>query len=206
MKLYLSSFKIGKKPQILVNMLEGTKVAYINNGQAHADIDVQKFESLWDMRELREAGLTPEVLNLRDYFGKQKQLKKKLESFDGIYVGWGSTFNLRLAMKLSGFDNVIQELRNSDIVYAWFDAGANVVWPDLNAYNQLEQETYSLYGDNATVWEGLGLTPWYFVGHIDSEHELSAIKANKLVKYYDEHNLKHKKIRDGEFVLHEVKI
>ena len=206
MKLYLSSFKIGKKPQTLVNMLAWNyKVAYINNGQAHSIIDIQKFESLWDMRELREAGLSPEALNLRDYFGNAKWLKKKLETFGLIYVGGGSTYNLRLAMKLSGFDTVIHELKNTDMVYAGFDAGANVVGPDLNAYKRIESHDHTTYGDNETVYEGLGLTPWYFVGHVDSEHESSTSSSKMLMKYYDENSLKYRKVRDGEVILHEVK-
>jgi hypothetical protein len=99
----------------------------------------------------------------------------------------------------------MHELKNTDIVYAGFDAGANVVWPDLKAYNQLEVDSYSTYGDNAIVWEWLGLIPWHFVGHFDSEHEWSSNKAKKLMKYYDENNLKYRKVKDGEVILHDVK-
>lgn len=205
MKLYLSSFKIGKNPKTLVNMLgENLNTAYITNGHAHAATDVRQFESTWDIRELREAWLTPEVLNLSDYFGKQKLLKKKLESFGLIYVAGWHILNLRIAMKLSGFDIVIKELIDSDIVYAWYDSGAGIVGPDLNAYKAVELESCITY-KHETIWEWLGLTPWYIVGNINSIHELSNEKSKKLMKYYDEKELKYKKIKDWEVILHAVK-
>jgi hypothetical protein len=107
-------------------------------------------------------------------------------------------------MKLSGFDIAIKELIDSDIVYAWYDAGASIVGPDLNAYKAVELESFITY-KHETIWEWLGLTPWYVVGNIDSIHELSNEKSKKLMKYYDEKELKYKKIKDWEVILHVVK-
>ena len=83
----------------------------------------------------------------------------------------------------------IEELIDSDIVYAWYDAGAGIVGPDLNAYKAVELESFITY-KHETIWEWLGLTPWYLVGNNDSVHELSNEKSKKLMKYYDEKELK----------------
>jgi peptidase E len=107
-------------------------------------------------------------------------------------------------MKLSGFDAVIKELIDSDIVYAWYDAGACIAGPDLNAYKWVELESLITY-KHETIWKWLELTPWHLVGNIDSVHELSNEKSKKLMKYYDEKGLKYKKMKDWEVILHIVK-
>jgi dipeptidase E len=128
MKFYLSSYKLGNEVEKLKALTANSnkKVAYIPNALDYStDSERRKQSEINDITSLSELGFSLELIDLRQYFGKEEELKNKISEFDIFWVRGGNTFVLRQAMKLSGFDDLIKELytSNSDKVYAGYSAG-----------------------------------------------------------------------------------
>lgn len=201
MKFYLSSFKIGNDPNQLKSLLpENSKAVYISNGLDFAKPESQKKHQDWDLRELSEIGISAEQLDLRKYFGKQAELRNKLQDVDLIYVSGGNVYDLRIAMRLSGFDEILKELVGANKVYGGYSAAVCVLSPTLKGYHVVDNPDLKTYGDHETIWEGIDLIDWQFAPHFDSDHSESE-DINKEIAYYEEHDMKYKALRDGEVII-----
>ena len=205
MKLYISSFGIGDEPEKLKTILpEHTKALYISNAiDRYSDNDRARASKETDMQELRDIGVSVEPLDLREYFGKQDELTQKLDGVDLIWVSGGNTFDLRIAMQLSGFDDAIRNLGTKEIVYGGYSAGICVLSKTLRGYDITDSPEGNPYG-HETLWDGVGLIDWMFVPHFESDHEESA-DATKEVAQYEAQGLPYKTLRDGEaFILEHI--
>jgi dipeptidase E len=206
MKLYLSSYKLGDETETLKKWLAfgDGRVGYIpdafdfigmppENRVKHMD---------FDMNELKALGLSVEVLDLRDYFGKKEALREKLAELDGLWVSGGNTFVLRQAMRLSGFDELVGELaKRKDFVYGGYSAACCVLSPTLKGLQIVDDPNNHPYeGLKETIWEGLGLIDYAFLPHFDSDHPESE-DIDKEVAYCTENGIPFKTVRDGEVIL-----
>ena len=201
MKFYFSSFKIGNDPTKLNHLLsKNNKTVYISNALDFAKPEVQKKHQEWDIRELTEIGLFPELLDLRNYFGKENELLNKLENIGLIYVSGGNVYDLRIAMMLSGFDNILRNLTNTDLVYGGYSAAVCVLSPTLRGYHIVDNPNNKTYGEYETIWDGLGLIEWQFAPHFNSNHSESE-GINKEIDFYKEHNMKYRALSDGEIII-----
>jgi dipeptidase E len=77
----------------------------------------------------------------------------------------GNTFMLRYQMQRSGFDNVIKELLESNIVYGGDSAGALVAGTSIGGIN-LESSDEPEFAEKV-IEDGLDLVPYIIVPHID---------------------------------------
>lgn len=201
MKFYLSSFKIGNDPNQLRSLLpKNPKAVYISNALDCATPEKQNKHQDWDIRELKEIGVNAEQLDLRKYFGKQAELRSKLQDVDLIYISGGNVYDLRIAMKLSGLDEIIKEFLDRDKVYAGYSAAVCVLSSTLKGYHIVDDPNLKTYGNHETIWEGIGLIDWQFAPHFDSEHSESE-DINKEIAYYKEHQMKFKPLKDGEVIM-----
>ncbi len=125
-------------------MKRNNRIAYIQNA-----IDFRKDPKMIEEGDrkntvaLKRIGLDPELLDLRQYFSRQKRLGKKLDRFGGVWVRVGNTLVLRQAMKLSGF-NVI--LKKHYFVYAGYSAGVCVLAPSLHGLQMDDDPSQMPYG------------------------------------------------------------
>lgn len=201
MKFYLSSFKIGNNPNQLKNLLpDNPKAVYISNGLDFAKPESQKKHEKWDLRELNEIAIAVEHLDLRDYFEKRAQLKSRLQDVDLIYVSGGNVYDLRIAMSLSGFDEILKEFIGMNKVYGGYSAAVCVLSPTLKGYHIVDNPNLKTYGDYETIWKGIGLINWQFAPHFDSDHSESE-DINKEIAYYEKYGMKYKALRDGEVII-----
>lgn len=82
---------------------------------------------------------TDKYLDLKNYFGKKAELRLKLENLDGIWVCGGNTFILRLAMKISGFDEIFKELlERKHFFYGGYSAGICILCDSLKYIEQVD--------------------------------------------------------------------
>ena len=83
MRFYLSSIGLGRETDKLKQMLpENRLTAYIPNAIDYSsDISRRNKSKGQDMDDLRSVGLEPEILDLRDYFGKEDELKNAVTIF-----------------------------------------------------------------------------------------------------------------------------
>ena len=107
MRLYLSSFDVGDRPDELVALAgEARRAAIILNALDHRP----QARSGWlDRQTSKLVGLGFRVveLDLRNYFGASDQLRQFLGDIDLVWINGGNAFILRRAMRQSGFDTII---------------------------------------------------------------------------------------------------
>lgn len=202
MKLYLSSYKVGDEPEKLTALFSDNKsVGYVPNALdfTKADAERRRGHIEKDMQSLEQIGLQPVLLDLKEYFEKKETLKTKLSELGGLFISGGNTFVLRQAMKLSGLDNL---LINGEVpegfVYAGYSAAGCVLSPTLKSYSIVDDATDLPYEkQHETIWEGLGLIPFAFMPHFDSNHPESEDVHREIV-YCEENGIPYKTLRDGE--------
>ena len=207
MKLYLSSYKFGDQPNRLVSLFGGNKkIALISNSLDFSN-DLERLEKQQkeQLEGLSNLGLDPEAIDLRDYFDKKGTLEQKLEEFAGVWVRGGNVFVLRVAYKLSGFDEIVKGYveTHDDFVYSGFSAGCCILSPDLKGFELVDDSKLveSAY-QHEVVREGLGLIDYAFIPHYKSDHPESE-SIDKVVEWYKNKGLEYKTLRDGEAIIYE---
>ncbi len=204
MKFYLSSYRIGNKPEKLQEFFSPNRnVGFISNAlDSWLDAPARKQKHINDdIASLTELGLTVELIDLRDYFGKQSLLEKKLKELGGLWISGGNVFVLRQAMKLSGLDQILINCKDDGFVYGGYSAAGCVLSAHLEPYKIADDPNDRPYpGLQETIWEGLDLIDFVFLPHFDSDHPESQ-DIQKEVLYCTERNLPFKTLRDGDVLI-----
>ena len=202
MKYYLSSYEIGNETEKLKKLVPKGKIGYIPNARdfTSADPERRAKRNEKDMGSLRELDLEVEMINLREYFGKQDELKKKLEELGAIFISGGNVFVLRQAMKLSGLDKILKELENTNFLYAGYSAAGCVLAPSLKGMDIVDPLDTPYDEQKEILWDGLGFVDFRFMPHWDSNHPESA-DIDKEIAYCKENNIPYRAIRDGEVII-----
>jgi dipeptidase E len=205
MKFYLSSDKLGNQVNELKKLISlgNKKTAYITNALDFTnDLERRKKSEQSDITELEKLCLKVERIDLTDYFNNTERLKKKIAEFNVIWVRGGNLFVLRQAMKKSGFDKILKNLKEKDnLLYGGYSAGICVLAPTLKGIDIMDDLNVKPYGRKLEIiWQGLGLIDYSIVPHYRSDHFESA-KAEKVVKYMIENKILFKALRDGEVII-----
>jgi dipeptidase E len=201
MKYYLSSYKIGNKANKLKKMIgNGKSLGFIPNAMDHVKSKEKKESIKRNIKDLTDTGINVEILDLKKYFGRKKELKKKLDSLGGIWVKGGNTFVLRQAMKLSGLDEILKNMKREDFLYGGFSAAGCVLSPSLKYLQIVDDPTITPYKIKKVIWEGLGLIDYAFLPHYKSDHPESK-DIDKEVEYCKKNKIPFKTLRDGEVII-----
>jgi dipeptidase E len=198
-RLYLSSFKLGKRPDRLVALIgSGKAVAVIMNALDNFPADRAKWFA-GQVDALAGLGLAATELDLRHYLDRPDALASALERVGAVWINGGNAFLLRSAMRRSGFDEAIHTLLAADsIVYAGFSAAVCCAGPTLRGVELLDDpgavgETYG----TEIVWDGLTLIDRNIIVHHKSAHRDSP-GADRQVQYCRDHDIACTPISDGE--------
>jgi len=202
MRLYLSSFRIGNRPEELLRLLAGPKqTALIVNADDYKSAEDRAASLEREIDELNSLGLEPTEIDLRRYFDKADELKEVLSGFDLIYVRGGQVFVLRRAFRQSGADEIIRELLANDaIVYAGYSAGICMLGPTLHGYEITGDDDPDLIPEGyqpSAVWEGLSVLPYVIVPHYGPQDRFKEW-ADKAVEYYVANHIPFIVLCDGE--------
>ncbi len=208
MKLYLSSYRLGENPQTLAEMFRSNKsVAVIANSMDFLTDELQRQEAAArEIKDLKDLGLEPEEVDLRDYFGKSELLSAKLSKFGGIWSRGGNVFILRRAYKESGLDEWLKEHRsNPEFVYAGYSAGVCLLAPSLKGLEIVDDpnKVPDKYATE-TEWSGLNLISYSIAPHYMSPHPESEA-VNLVVEFFNKENIEYKTLKDGEVRIDEIK-
>lgn len=203
MRLYLSSFRMGNRPDELLNLLgDGRRTAVIMNA-ADTSLPERRAVGLADeFARLREAGLDPVELDLRDYFGRQEAAKDALNGFDLVWVRGGNTFVLRRAFKYSGMDEILKEMLLTDaIAYGGYSAGIDLLTPSLHGSEEVDDPYAIPEGyEPEIIWDGLNLLPYSVAPHYRSDHpESTAVEL--MVQHLIDNHILFKALRDGQAIV-----
>ncbi len=207
MKFYLSSYKLGNELDKLKQLIDQTtgKFGYVPNSLDYIGADPQRrIDSIQnDINDLKDLGADVEIVDLKDYFGKENVLRDKLSSLSGLYVRGGNTFVLRQAMKLSGLDNLIIEMQSStqNFLYIAYSAGVCILSSTLKPYAITDDSNNFPYTEiSDQIWEGLGILSFIFQPHYKSDHPESA-STDKEIEYCIENKILFKAFHDGEVLI-----
>jgi len=205
MRFYLSSYKLGNEIDKLKELIptNNKKTAYISNALDFSnDLERRGKSEQSDIDELSILGLDVELVDLRDYFGRQDELEKKLSEFGVIWVRGGNVFVLREAMKRSGFDVILKSLvQKEGILYGGYSAGVCVLAPTLRGIELVDDPHMKPYGDDSeTIFEGLDIIDYSIVPHYRLDHPESE-KMEVVVEYMKKNKIPFKTLRDGEVIV-----
>jgi len=207
MKLYLSSYRLGDDPQVLVDMVgKNKRAAVIPNALDNIeDKELIREKIRANMDELINLGFNPEVVDLKKYFGKHNELFGKMSEFGLIWVRGGNTFILRRAYKQSGFDKwLLSQKNNKELVYGGYSAGCCILSPTLKGLEIVDEPNIVSKGYSTDViWDGLDLIDFIFVPHYKSDHPES-VKVDETIRYYKKKGMIYKTVRDGEVIVQEI--
>ncbi|MDO8505799.1 MAG: Type 1 glutamine amidotransferase-like domain-containing protein [bacterium] len=203
MKFYLSSYELGNETEKLIGLVPKGKIGYIPNARDFSGADLERKDRRTnnDIDSLRELGLEVTLVDLRDYFSKHDELKNKLEELGAIFISGGNVFVLRQAMKLSGLDQILKELRDqSNFLYAGYSAAGCVLAPNLKAYEIVDKLDTPYAEQKEIIWDGLGFVDFTLMPHWNSDNPESA-DIEKEITYCKQNNIPYKAIRDGEVII-----
>lgn len=211
MKLYLASYRLGEYPEkfkeLVISSTKNKKVALITNALDFTNNYFELTKSVQrDERDIKGLGLEVAKLDLKDYFGKKAELKKKLQEFGAVYIRGGNVFTLRRAFQESGFDKILLDyLNKDDFVYAGFSAGACVLSPDFSGLELVDDPKIDPNGyKKQMINEGLGIIDFSIAPHFRSDHP-EAQKINRVVDYYLNNKVKFVAMKDDDVLIIDTK-
>lgn len=203
MRLYLSSRRFGKYPKELCKLVGINKHAgIILNAGDDVGTDRRRMRLEKQSILLSELGFTSEEIDLRKFFGKVSDLRDFMKKFGLVWVRGGNVFFLKRAYEQSGFDFVIKEMLEKDIiVYAGDSAGAVIAGPTIRGL-ELSDFSTELPGGYKTDFsvDGLGLIDYVIVPHYKSNHPESAIMEN-VIDFFEDEKIPYKTLRDGGVIV-----
>jgi len=204
MRLYLSSFRIGNRPEELLKLLPTgrRRTALILNADDYKTIADRDTSLGREIEELASVGLEPTEIDLRKYFGRAEELKQALVAFDLVYVRGGNTFILRRAFEQSGADQILKELIERDAVaYGGYSAGVCILAPDLHGLELVDDAAFVPDGyEQLLRWDGLDILSYHVLPHFNSDHPESSAMNDVLERWVADH-LPFIALRDGEAIV-----
>jgi dipeptidase E len=199
-RLYLSSFRLGDRPDRMLALLTGDgPVAVVANAMDGAPPDVRAGAVGREIDDLRSLGLDPVELDLRAFWDNPNSLSAAMAEYRLLWVRGGNTFVLRVAMSRAGADLVLTDLLGRDaLAYAGYSAGCCVLAPSLRGLELVDppDDVRTTYGLEP-IWDGLGLLPFAIVPHFRSDHpETELVEA--LYVHYTNTGVPHRTLSDGD--------
>jgi dipeptidase E len=203
MRLYLSSFRLGPRPDLFASLAgNNNRVALILSAgdvwgdQAHA------YRVIEQTAMFHETGMEVTDVDLRAYIERSSELERHLRTYGSVWVAGGNTFVLRRAMYDSGFDQVISRMLAEDtIAYGGYSAGICVLAASLRGLELVDDpaEVEQAFQKNV-IWNGLGILPYMPVPHFQADH-LESEKIDKVVRFLKTEGVPYRTLKDGEVIL-----
>lgn len=205
MRLYLSSFRLGNRPQALTDLAGANKRALVVANTCDTFAEPERSPRVTrEIDALQGLGFAAEELDLRDYFGGQKsdELRRRLSGAGLVWVRGGNAFVYRRALRQSGCDGILADLLARDtLVYGGYSGGIAVLAPSLRGI-EIVNDPHALPAgyDPAVPWDGLGILPYYVAPHYRGSHFASA-DMEKVIRYFIDHHMLFRALRDGEAIV-----
>jgi dipeptidase E len=207
MRMYLSSFRLGDRPDRLLALFDGSGPADIAVVANAIDAQSEEERQAGVRREidaLTGLGLRPVELDLRDHFDQPGVgVATALARFPAVWVRGGNVFMLRHALARSGADTALTSLLRQDaLVYAGYSAGACVLAPSLRGLEHCDDPDVvpDTYGE-AVPWTGLGVLDHAIVPHVDSPGHPESEALNMVAARYRAEGVPHRPLRDGQVLV-----
>ena len=208
MQLYLSSYRLGNDIELLKEWVKNNKtILVIPNALDIYEDGERKTNGILDKcKDLQNLGFETQILDLRHYFNKEAKLLQYLKKYNSFYVLGGNVFVLRQAMKLSGFDNYLNDISKLDnYLYAGFSAGICVLAKDLHGFHLVDNPKIDPYNYGKVIWDGLGIIDYAPIPHFDTPEHPESHLMYSVIKYLKDNHLLYKTLRDGDVIIEQDK-
>jgi dipeptidase E len=204
MRLYLSSFRVGDRGDLLVAMAgQGARAAVIANSMDDAPTDHRRQAVELELAALADLGLRPSEVDLRDHVGDAAGVAAALDGYDVLWLRGGNVFMLRQALRHSGADDaIVAGLARDAFVYAGYSAGPCVLAPSLRGLEIVDDAhaVTRVYGE-PPIWEGLDVLDFAFVPHVASPDHPESEAMYAVVERYRAGGVPHRTLRDGQVLV-----
>ena len=202
MILYLSSQKFGDKYDYLKRWISNhnNKILLIFNaldakGQDKIDNNVKE-----DITLLEQIGFEVTVIDLKEYFDKNEELRKLCRKYNSFCVMGGNVFVLRQAMKYSGFDCFLEDIKNDDnYLYIGYSAGSSVLSKKIDVL-KLADDPIDFYNKGEIIYDGIGFIDYVFIPHYKSNYHKAHL-IDEIVNTCEKDNIKYKAFTDGNVII-----
>lgn len=193
-RLYLSSFRLGRHPDRLVGLAAGgRRAAVIVNAMDVAPADIRQQAVQRELTSLGDLGFDCVEVDLRE-----RPSATTLAGFDVLWVRGGNVFVLRRLLADTGLDDVLAGLLAEDrFVYAGYSAGACVLGTDLSELVRIDDAG----AVEQPVLTGLGLLDRPIVPHVHSPDHPESAACTAVSEDLDRRSVAHWALRDGQVVL-----
>ncbi len=205
MRLYLSSFRIGDHPERLIE-LTGTnrRTALSVNALDHLRPELRQERVHTELTALRELGLDPFELDLRQFVGAPDALQATLNDVGLIWLRGGNVFVLRQRLAETGLDQqLINGLAADRFVVGGYSAGVCVLGGSLAGLEECDpiSDLTKIAPGSEPIMTGLEVFETTVVPHLDSpEHPESAVLTTVAAKLRAE-GRPITELRDGDVLL-----
>jgi dipeptidase E len=202
-RLYLSSFRMGRCPNRLRDLVRGDRRAAVIANAMDGQPTHQRLEGVdRELTALSELGLRPEHLDLRDYFDRD-DIRAALEKYDLVWLRGGNVFMLRYALARSRADEaIVERLAADSVCYGGYSAGPCVLSRSIAEFAEVDDRSVvaSTYGDRAPE-RGLGILDWVFVPHVDTSDHPETEACGRVAARYATAGMPLRTLRDGEVLV-----
>lgn len=206
MRLYLSSFRVGDHPDVLVELSRrGTtgrpRALVVTNATDAAEPAVRAERVAEELDRLTALGLAATELDLRTHrVDDDSTLSAALADCDLLWLRGGNVFLLRHAMATSGLDRLLPRLLADDaLAVGGYSAGPCVLGADLSALAACDPpgEVTELYGVAARS-DGLAVLPVPVVPHLDTPDHFESAVLEQVAEQHRAAGQEFLGLRDGD--------
>ncbi|MDX5309923.1 MAG: peptidase E [Rhodococcus sp. (in: high G+C Gram-positive bacteria)] len=203
MRLFLSSYRFGADPGLLLGVTRGPcPIAVIANAADAWPPRARDSAVASELAPLRALGYEPAEVDLRDHVGSPESLRAALSRFGALWVRGGNTFVLRTRLALCGGDEILTDLvRSGRTAYAGYSAGACLVTPSLRGleFSDDPGEADVVCGVPAR-WDGLGWMDYAIVPHA-GDSALADAGVARTLEYLAQQRLPFRALDDDEVIV-----
>lgn len=178
-------------PKLISGKLGDTTVAFVPTA---ADMYEDKWFVENDKNKLKEQGFKIKEIDLKskDF----EKLKEDISDCRVIFVAGGNTFYLLQEARKSGFDKVLENLKDSEVVYVGSSAGSVLLAPDIEVIDAFDDPAEAIELNDYT---GLNFVDFLVLPHYGKEkHE---DKFKQVIQRATQMGIKTRTLKDDEFLV-----
>ena len=197
----LASYRLGSEPHELVRLMKGgTRVAVIANAIDNRAPEERRYRLDREMNDFADLGLEADELDLRDYFGREDELREQLSTVEAVFVRGGDVLILALAIRESGMGEILKErLAEDTLVFAGYSAGSCVLGPRLPVFEPSAPPDVPAGYPAEAITEGLSIVPFSFAPHYGAETGGAGSRSE--TDFYIENHVPFVALRDHQVLI-----